>query len=159
MASPPIPHRTNAAALAVAGLLLLLAVLVLRDAAALTIAATYGIGPKARPFMIGAILIALGLGHLALAFRGGLPPPEAETDPGAVLWLAGGLIGLMACIGLGTGFIPATAILFAATARAFGRRALLMDLVIGAGLGLAVYLLFSKLLALGLPEGPLERLI
>ena len=64
----------------------------------------------------------------------------------------------MAIIGLGGGFIPATAILFAATATAFGRRAIHIDLAIGAGLGVVVFLLFDKLLTLSLPAGPIERL-
>jgi putative tricarboxylic transport membrane protein len=51
------------------------------------------------------------------------------------------------------------ALLFAATARGFGRRALLVDLLIGLALGLVVYLMFTKLLTLALPQGPLERLI
>jgi putative tricarboxylic transport membrane protein len=50
-------------------------------------------------------------------------------------------------------------VLFAAVSTAFGRRAVLTDLLIGLGLGLAAYLLFAKLLALTLPVGPLERLI
>jgi putative tricarboxylic transport membrane protein len=62
-------------------------------------------------------------------------------------------------ISLGGGFILGSALLFAFTARAFGRRALLVDLLIGAVVGLLVYLLFHGLLTLALPEGPLERLI
>jgi putative tricarboxylic transport membrane protein len=34
-----------------------------------------------------------------------------------------------------------------------------MDLLIGFVLGVGIYLLFAKLLALSLPMGPLERLI
>ena len=49
-------------------------------------------------------------------------------------------------------------ILFAATATAFGRRAILTDLAIGFVLGTGAYLMFSKLLSLSLPMGPLERL-
>ena len=66
---------------------------------------------------------------------------------------------LIAIIAFGGGFIPATAVLFAATAAAFGRKAVITDLVIGAVLGLAVYLLFDKLLTLSLPAGPIERLL
>ena len=65
----------------------------------------------------------------------------------------------MAIIGLDGGFIPATTILFAATATAFGRRAILTDLAIGFVLSLVVYLMFTKLLSLSLPTGPLERLL
>jgi putative tricarboxylic transport membrane protein len=50
-------------------------------------------------------------------------------------------------------------ILFAATATAFGRRAIAADLIIGFVIAVVIYLAFSKLLTLGLPEGPLERLL
>jgi putative tricarboxylic transport membrane protein len=49
-------------------------------------------------------------------------------------------------------------VLFAATATAFGRRAILTDLVIGFVIGTIIYLAFSRLLTLSLPAGPLERL-
>jgi len=159
MATSSPPRRFDVPALVVGVILFVLAVVVLRDAASLTLAAAHGIGPEAMPYVVGGLLIALGISHLVIAFREGLPHPETEADPVAIGWLAGGLVALIACIGLGVGFIPATALLFAATARAFGRRALLIDLPIGAGLGLVIYLLFSKLLALGLPQGPIERLI
>ena len=46
-----------------------------------------------------------------------------------------------------------------AAVAAFGRRAVIADLIIGAVLALIVFLLFSKLLTLSLPIGPLERLL
>ena len=154
-----LPRRIDVPALVVAGLLFGAAALVIRDAAVMTMATSIGVGPEAMPYSVGAFLIALGIGHLVLAVRSGLPRPATEADPVAIGWLAGGLVALIACIAFGAGFIPATALLFAATSRAFGRQALPVDLAIGAVLGVAIYLLFSKLLALGLPEGPLERLM
>jgi putative tricarboxylic transport membrane protein len=50
-------------------------------------------------------------------------------------------------------------VLFAATATAFGRRAIHIDLAIGLVLAIVVFLLFDKLLTLSLPAGPLERLL
>ncbi len=69
------------------------------------------------------------------------------------------MAALIGMIGIGGGFIPATAILFAMTAAAFGRRAFLTDVAIGFALALVIYLLFVKLLTLSLPAGPLERLL
>ena len=66
---------------------------------------------------------------------------------------------MIVLIGIGGGFILAMTILFAATAAAFGRRAILVDLAIGFALGTAAYLMFAKLLSLSLPMGPLERLL
>ncbi len=139
-------------------LLLVLAGIIAWDAASLTLATPYGLGPQAVPNLIAGGLALLGCGHLVAAVRGGTPRPEL-ADPVAVTWIIGGLVALIATIGLGGGFVPATTLLFAATARAFGRRALLADLAIGFGLGILVYLAFTKLLTLSLPQGPLERLL
>ena len=56
-------------------------------------------------------------------------------------------------------FLPTKrSMLFACTARGFGRRALAVDAAIGFVLGLVIFLVFAKLLTLLLPAGPLERL-
>jgi putative tricarboxylic transport membrane protein len=144
---------------AIVGLLLLgLAGLVVWDAASLTLGSPYGLGPEAMPYLIAGGLIILGCGHLIAAARSAMPAVE-PADPVAVGWIIGGLAALIATIGLGGGVVPATALLFAATARAFGRRALAVDLAIGFGLGILVYLAFTRLLTLSLPQGPLERLL
>ena len=52
------------------------------------------------------------------------------------------------------GFPVAAALAFALTARAFGSRRVLLDLAVGLGLGLACWLLFSRLLGLSLPGFP-----
>ena len=48
--------------------------------------------------------------------------------------------------------------LFAFTARAFGRKSLVIDGVIGLVMGVIIFLVFNKLLSLALPQGPFERL-
>jgi putative tricarboxylic transport membrane protein len=106
---------------------------------------------------VAAGLVILGLAHFVVAFREGLPQPE-DADNNALLWIAGGLVFLIACIGLGGGFIIAITVVFACTARGMGRQGLLVDAVIGFVLGLVIYLVFAKLLTLILPSGPLERL-
>ncbi len=75
-----------------------------------------------------------------------------------VLLILAGLALMITVIGVGGGFIPAMTILFAATATAFGRRAIVADLIIGFVISTVIYLAFSKLLTLSLPAGPLERL-
>jgi putative tricarboxylic transport membrane protein len=147
----------NKPALVVGALLLIVAALVGYDASQQTITSTYGVGPTAMPYVVAAGLVILGLAHFVVAFREGLPRPE-EADSKALLWIAGGLIFLIACIGLGGGFIIAIAVVFACTARGMGRQGLLVDAVIGFVLGLVIYLVFAKLLTLILPSGPLERL-
>ena len=107
----------------VAALLALTAAVIAWDAGRLELGQTYGLGPKAMPYVIAAGLV------------------------------------LIAIIGFGGGFIPATTVLFTMTAAAFGRRAFLVDLAIGFVLAFVIYLMFDKLLTLSLPAGPLERLL
>lgn len=144
-------------ALVVGVLLLIVAAFVGYDASQQTITSNYGVGPTAMPYVVCTGLVALGLAHFVVAFREGLPKPEA-ADSGALLWIVAGLVGLIACIALGGGFIIAITIVFAFTARGFGRRALLVDAAIGFVLGLVIFVVFAKLLTLLLPMGPLERL-
>jgi putative tricarboxylic transport membrane protein len=151
-------RKPDPAGLVIAAALLILSAVIWWDMSNLQLSSVYGVGPKAMP-----IVVALGLGILAIgngimAFRGDLPERET-TDFRAILLILGGLAVLIALIGWGGGFIPATAILFAATAAAFGRRAFFVDLLIGLALGVIVFLLFDKLLTLSLPMGPIERLI
>ena len=150
-------RRVDPAGIVVAALLALLAGLILWDMSTLQITQTYGVGPKAMPIVVAIGLGLLAIGNLVLAFRGGFPEREPAAHLPIVLIL-GGLLAVIVLIAIGGGFIPAVTVLFAATAAAFGRRAVLTDLAIGFVLGTAAYLMFSKLLSLSLPMGPLERL-
>ena len=150
-------RRVDPAGIVVAALLLALAGVIVWDMTTLTITQTYGIGPKAMPIVVAGGLALLAVGNLVLAFRGAFP----EREPAAqlpILLILGGLLAVIVLIGMGGGFIPAVTVLFAATAAAFGRRAVLTDLAIGFALGLGAYLAFAKLLSLSLPMGPIERL-
>ena len=151
-------RRVDPAGIVVAALLALLAGVILWDMTTLQITQTYGVGPKAMPIVVAAGLGLLAIGNLVLAFRGGFPEREPAAHLPVVLIL-GGLFAVIVLIGIGAGFIPAVTILFAATAAAFGRRAILVDLAIGFVLGTGAYLVFAKLLSLSLPMGPIERLL
>jgi putative tricarboxylic transport membrane protein len=148
----------DTAGMAIAVVLFALAALIFWDATTLQLATTYGIGPKAMAHVVGAGLVLLSVGNFLLAWRANFPARE-RVDLRAVALMLGGLAALIVTVGLGGGFIAATAMLFAATAAAFGRRSPHIDLAIGLVLALAIYLLFDKLLALSLPAGPLERLL
>ena len=150
--------RLDVAGIVIAGVLLLLSAAVWWDMNSLGMAATYGIGPKAMPGVVSIGLAILAAANLVDALRGELPHRETG-DLRAILLIVGGLVALMTLIGIGGGFIIGTAILFATTSAAFGRRAFVTDLAIGFAVAVIVYLLFVKLLALSLPMGPLERLI
>ena len=127
-----------------------------RDAAAMQIRATYGMGADAASYFVALFLAVMGAGHLIAAFRW-----QSDTEPTdwkAVGWVALGLGSLIAAIWLGAGFIIGSTLLFVFTARAFGRRAWVADLVLGLALATGIFLLFNKLLTLSLPMGPVERL-
>lgn len=147
----------NKPTLAVGLALILVAALTAWDASSMRIRANYGIGPEATSYLVAIILAILGFAHLPAAFRG--PDVEAEkADWRAVAWVAIALASLIASVAFGGGFILGSTLLFAFTARAFGRQALLVDLAIGLFLAILVFLLFNKLLSLTLPMGLLERL-
>jgi putative tricarboxylic transport membrane protein len=153
-----VPRKRNTAGMVIAGVLLLIALVIFWDAGAMQVATTYGMGPQAMPYVIATGMLLLAVGNFWLAWRGDFPARES-FDPKAIVLILGGLAALIAIIGLGGGFIPATAVLFAATATAFGRRAVHIDFAIGLVLAVVVFLLFDKLLTLSLPAGPLERLL
>ena len=150
-------RRVDPAGIVIAVVLAGLAAVLVWDASQLQSNNPYGMGPHVMPVVIAAGLGILAIGNLVEALRGHLPARES-ADPKAVWLILGGLGLLIAIIGLGGGFIPATTALFATTATAFGRRAVLTDLAIGFVLTTLIYLAFSRLLTLSLPAGPLERL-
>jgi putative tricarboxylic transport membrane protein len=150
-------RKADPAGVAIAVALLLIAAAIWWDLSRLQLTSTYGVGPKAMPIVIAIGLALLGIGNFVMALRGELPKRET-VDARAILLILGGLVALIAIIGLGGGFIVATAILFTTTSAAFGRRAIVTDLIIGLVLALAIFLVFDKVLTLSLPAGPLERL-
>ena len=136
--------------------LFVLAFITWRDASAMQIRATYGMGADAASYFVALFLAVMGAGHLLAALRWQDDP--GPTDWKAVGWVALGLASLIAALWFGAGFIAGSTLLFVFTARAFGRRAWLADLALGFVLSLGIFLLFNKLLTLSLPMGPLERL-
>lgn len=151
-------QHIDVAGLVIALILLVLAGLVWWDMTSLQLLSPYDVGPKAMPVIVSAGLGLLAIGNGIMAFRGDLPARDS-LDWKPILLILGGLVCLIALIGLGGGFIVGTAILFATTSAAFGRRAFIVDLAIGLVIALVIYLLFSKLLTLSLPTGPIERLL
>ncbi|WP_431324345.1 tripartite tricarboxylate transporter TctB family protein [Rhizobium sp. YTU87027] len=149
-----VPNRPAAA---VAVVLLAMAAVTYWDASRMVVRATYGMSASAASYFVCLLFVALAAGHMVSAFK----PNDLENESAdwkAVAWIALALAGLIGSVWLGLGFILGSTLLFAFTSRAFGRRALIADLVLGAIIGVAVFLLFNKLLTLALPQGPLERL-
>jgi putative tricarboxylic transport membrane protein len=151
-------RRPDGAAFIIAALLALFGAVLLWDASRLPQDGGYaGIGPAAMPKIVGWGLILLG----ALTALGGMKRKLAEVprqNPAPLLWIGGGVALQIALLHV-IGFIIATALLFAATARGFGERRLPLALGAGLVLSFAVYFVFDRLLQLNLPAGPLETLI
>ncbi|MFD2440460.1 tripartite tricarboxylate transporter TctB family protein [Paracoccus kondratievae] len=75
-----------------------------------------------------------------------------------MLWIVAGLAAQLILLNV-AGFSIATGLLFAFTARAFGKRNLAMTIPIGIAVSFVVWTIFSQLLMLHLPAGPLEHLV
>ncbi len=149
--------RIDVAGLVIALLLLVLAGIVWWDMTKLQILSPYDLGPKVMPIVVSACLVLLAIGNGIGALRGDLPARDS-LDWKPIILILGGLACLIILIAIGAGFMIGTAILFATTSAAFGRRALLVDFLIGAVIAVFIYVLFAKFLTLSLPAGPLERL-
>ena len=156
--TPSPQRRVDVAGLVIALILLILAGVGWWDMSKLQILSPYDLGPKVMPVIVSGCLALLAIGNGIGAFQGNLPARDS-LDWKPIALILGGLASLIVLIGLGLGFMIGTALLFAATSTAFGRRAFVTDLVIGAVLAVLIYLLFAKLLTLSLPAGPLERLL
>jgi putative tricarboxylic transport membrane protein len=83
----------------------------------------------------------------------GAPPQAPRANVAALGLVVAGVVG-QAVLLRPLGFVPASALLFVAVARAFGSRHLIRDALAGVALALAVYVAFSRGLGLSLPAGP-----
>ncbi|AGW95015.1 hypothetical protein N234_33715 [Ralstonia pickettii DTP0602] len=161
-ATPATIKRFEPAKAIVGAGLLLLALVVFIDASQLPPPPAAGVGPSAGMRFVAVLLAVLGVGHLVVAVRRGTA--EATAPRGPMNWKAvgcvlAGLLALIAALQLQLGFVLGATVLFIATARGFGERRMLRSAAIGLVLNLLVYAFFAKALSLGLPGGPLERLV
>ncbi|SMO98434.1 tripartite tricarboxylate transporter TctB family protein [Paracoccus laeviglucosivorans] len=154
--STPTASRLHRPTLVIGIGLFAIAAITWHDAANMKIRASYGMGADAASYFISIFLGLLGLGHLISAFRRQTDPEPSDWK--AVLWVSLGLLSLIAALWFDLGFVLGSTLLFCFTARAFGRKALLADIVLGFVIATGIFLLFNKVLTLGLPMGPFERL-
>jgi len=116
------------------------------------------VGPAAVPKVVGAALLVLGAFLLFEVWRGGFRNHDEAAEAAlpmnwqAFCWLSGGLIVYGLAIEK-LGFVLSSMCLFVATARAFGNRSWLKNLVISLLLAVAVFVMFNHGLGLNLPKG------
>ena len=150
-------RRPDRAALVIAAILAVVAVVIAWSTASHGAGANYArVGPTTFPYFIAAVFFGLSIWTAFEAVRGDFPEREhQEISP--ILWIVGGLVAQMLLLKV-AGFAIATGLLFAATARAFGRGPLWQTIPIGLVLSFVIWIIFAKGLQLSLPAGPLEQL-
>ncbi len=151
-------RRPDRAAFVIAAVLAIIAGVIAWNTATMGSAGSYSrLGPTAFPYAIAAALFILAVWTVFAGLRHDFPEREPQQF-GPVVWIVGGLAAQMLLLKF-AGFSIATGLLFAATARGFGRGPLWMTIPIGIVLSFVVWFIFSKGLQLSLPAGPLERFI
>jgi putative tricarboxylic transport membrane protein len=152
-----LSRRPDGAALVIAALLGGLAVTVFWQTQAMPVSGQYAkVGPTTMPYAMSGFLALLAIGHVFAAFHHGQQEREADRL-GPMLWIVGGLVAQMLLLTT-AGFAIATGLLFACTARGFGKGPLWFTVPLGIVASLLIWLVFAGLLNLSLPAGPLEQL-
>ncbi len=150
-------RRPDRAALVIAAILVVVSIAIAWSTSQMGGVAGYSpVGPKTFPYVIAAFLFGLGILTAVEGWRGDFPEREPQAF-GPMFWIIGGLAVQMLTMKT-VGFSIATGLLFAATARGFGKGPLWMTVPIGIVFSFVVWFIFAKGLQLSLPAGPLEQL-
>lgn len=158
LGEPNLSRRPDGAAFVIALVLALIGGVIIWQTAQMRVPPIQAkVGPQVFPYVIAGGLILLSIFTAISAFRGQFPEREKDNY-GPMLWIIGGLVGQMLLLGW-AGFSIGTAVLFAFTAKGFGRGPLWQTLPIGFVLAFVIWFIFSHGLQLALPTGPIERLI
>lgn len=151
--------RRDVAGLAIAIALFALAFVIVSDASSYPIRRSYAqFGPEIVPYIVATGIVVLGALTVVMALRGGFESRPRLNYEG-LIWIVGAVLLEIAMLHGGSGFIPASAVLFGFAARAFGQKTLLLNLAVGAVVSTLLFLLFRYGLGLALPSGYLERFI
>ena len=158
LGEPNLSRRPDRAALVIALVMAAIAAVIIWQTSMMRVPPIQAkVGPQVFPYVIAGALILLSIGTALSAWRGQFPARE-QDNYGPMLWIIGGLVAQMLLLGW-AGFSIATAMLFAFTAKAFGRGPLWQTIPIGFVLAFVIWFIFSRGLQLALPMGPIERLI
>jgi len=155
---PHLSRRPDGAALVIAAILAAIAAVIIWQTSQMRVPPIQArIGPTVFPYIIAGGLLLLAMGTVVSALRNSFPARE-DDNYGPILWIVGGLVAQLLLLSA-AGFAVATGVLFACTAKAFGRGPLWQTIPIGIVFAFIVWFAFAKGLQLSLPSGPLERLI
>ncbi|ODT47674.1 tripartite tricarboxylate transporter TctB family protein [Devosia sp. 63-57] len=151
-------RRPDGAALVIAAILAGIAIVIFWQTSLMRVPPVQQrVGPTVFPYIVASGLLLLAVGTVFSAFRNGFPE-RSKDDYGPIFWVVGGLVGQILLLST-AGFSIATGVLFACTAKAFGRGPLWQTIPIGAVFAFVVWFIFAKGLQLSLPMGVLERLL
>ena len=155
-------RSSSAPDLVVGIVVLLMGLLCLWQAVVIPVTPLYAqVGPKFMPYLIGALVVAIGIGLVLVALRGGWSHEleEVQSAP-PTNWRALGILGagLLANLLLidWLGFVIAATAQFVLVSAAFGSRHPLRDLAIGFAVTFGAYLGFDKALGVNIGAGILE---
>ena len=156
--SPNLARRPDGAALVIAVILAVIAGVIVWQTSLMRVPPVQQrVGPTVFPYFIAGALFLLSLGTLVSALRGTFPARE-RSDIAPMIWIVAGLVAQILLLST-AGFAVATGLLFAFTAKGFGRGPLWQTIPIGIIFALIVWFIFARGLQLSLPAGPLERLL
>lgn len=145
------------AGLAIAGGLFLLAYVIFNDASGYPIRRSYAqFGPEIFPYIVALGIVVMAGITAVIAWRGGFEA-RVPLNYAGLFWIVSAILAQIVLLYAGSGFIIASTVLFAFSARAFGQTTHILNLSIGAAMATLLFLLFRYGLGLALPNGPLER--
>ena len=151
-------RRPDGAALVIAAILAGIAIVIFWQTSQMRVPPLQQrVGPTVFPYVVATGMVVLAIGTVISALRNGFPA-RSKDDFRPIAWIVGGLVAQILLLST-AGFSVATGVLFAFTAKAFGRGPLWQTIPIGIVFAFAVWFAFAKGLQLSLPTGPLERLL
>ena len=156
--NPNLKRRPDGAALTIAAILAAIAVVIFWQTMQMRAVATYAqVGPTTFPYVVASGLAFFAVITAISALRGTFPERPRENF-GPLFWITGGLVAQMLLVD-SLGFSIASGVLFAATAKGFGRGPLWKTFPVGFVFSFLIWVIFARVLQLTLPAGPLESLI
>lgn len=151
-------RRPDGAALVIAVILAAIAIIIFWQTSQMRVPPVQQrVGPTVFPYIVASGLAILAVGTLISALRNGFPA-RSKDDYAPIAWIVGGLVAQILLLST-AGFSIATGVLFAFTAKGFGRGPLWQTIPIGVVFSFIVWFIFARGLQLSLPQGVLERLL